>query len=321
MTPDLFNRDAFMSNPLPHSTSNTLSPEFDDILTISTVSATADNDIVIVDYSDVKNEIENNPHNSGTNSYLKLPSIMTSSSVSTSSKSSLINRFLRNVTQKKILEATIKKNSFFQSKLKNEAKLFSGDLYVKGVKPQNEEFVRNLNDEIDMEVEMGCNSLEFEEQEVGGMKSNRSSMYSEASDDDLNYEPGIGEMRIDLFKRRNLKLFRDENELMMKAFKLYTGYSTDGLMCAVLVFLTDKTIYVAELARNELSNKFVLPYAELDVILMGPMGNTVLLSNTARDMQNVLLTCGSYPAEKLISSLEMCARRGGFCLPAVGQLL
>jgi PH domain len=37
-------------------------------------------------------------------------------------------------------------------------------------------------------------------------------------------------------------------------------------------------------------------------------------------MQNVLLTCGSYPAEKLISCLEMCARRGGFCLPAVGQL-
>lgn len=37
-------------------------------------------------------------------------------------------------------------------------------------------------------------------------------------------------------------------------------------------------------------------------------------------MQQVLLTCGPYPAEKLISSLEMCSRRGGFNLPAVGEL-
>lgn len=53
-------------------------------------------------------------------------------------------------------------------------------------------------------------------------------------------------------------------------------------MSAVLVFLTDKTIYVVGHGRNKLSNRFVLPYAELDVILMGPMGNTVLLSNMAR---------------------------------------
>lgn len=320
MTPDLFNRDAFMSNSPILPLSNALSQEFDDIF--NTISpndkmATVD-DIVIVDYSDVKNDIENN-QNSNNNSYLKLPSLMTSST--SSSKSSLINRFLRNVTQKKILEATIKKNSFFQSKLKNEARLFSGDLFVKGVKVKDEDFVKNLNDEIDMEVEMGCNSLDFEEEAMNkSSPSNRSSVCSEGGGGDLNYDRGIGEMRIDLFRRRNLKLFRDESETMMKAFKLYTGYSNDGIMCAVLAVLTDTTIYIVELVRNELCNKFVLPYAELDVILMGPMGNTVLLSNTARDMQNVLLTCGTYPAEKLISSLEMCARRGGFILPAVGQL-
>lgn len=37
-------------------------------------------------------------------------------------------------------------------------------------------------------------------------------------------------------------------------------------------------------------------------------------------MQQVLLTCGSQSAEKLIASLEMCSRRGGFQLPAVGEL-
>lgn len=37
-------------------------------------------------------------------------------------------------------------------------------------------------------------------------------------------------------------------------------------------------------------------------------------------MQQVLLAGGPYPADGLVSSLEMCARRGGSILPAVGQL-
>lgn len=53
---------------------------------------------------------------------------------------------------------------------------------------------------------------------------------------------------------------------------------------------------------------------------IGPHGNTVLLSNGARDMQQVLLAGGPYPADGLVSSLEMCARRSGASLPAIGQL-
>lgn len=53
---------------------------------------------------------------------------------------------------------------------------------------------------------------------------------------------------------------------------------------------------------------------------MGPYGNTVLLSNVSRDMQQVLLAGGPYPADSLVASLEMCSRRGGTILPAVGQL-
>lgn len=39
-------------------------------------------------------------------------------------------------------------------------------------------------------------------------------------------------------------------------------------MTPVIVFLTDKTLYVTDLIRNRLFNKFVLPYTELDVILV-----------------------------------------------------
>lgn len=37
-------------------------------------------------------------------------------------------------------------------------------------------------------------------------------------------------------------------------------------------------------------------------------------------MQQVLLAGGPYPADGLVSSLEMCVRRSGASLPAIGQL-
>lgn len=55
---------------------------------------------------------------------------------------------------------------------------------------------------------------------------------------------------------------------LLQVFKLYTGYNLLGHMTPVLVFLTNKTLYVTDLVRNRLCNKFVLPYTELDVILV-----------------------------------------------------
>lgn len=53
---------------------------------------------------------------------------------------------------------------------------------------------------------------------------------------------------------------------------------------------------------------------------LGPYGNTVLLCNGDRDMQQVLLAGGPNQANSLVSSLEICARRGGLQLPSIGQL-
>lgn len=53
---------------------------------------------------------------------------------------------------------------------------------------------------------------------------------------------------------------------------------------------------------------------------LGPHGNTVLLCNGDRDMQQVLLAGGPNQANLLVSSLEICARRGGLQLPSIGQL-
>lgn len=208
ISPDLFNSQG--------SPRNLLSEEFDDILTITTEhtdkSNDLSNDIVIVDYSDiVKSETATNNVNTTINNYyLKLPSIMTSSTTSTASKTSLINRFLRNVTQKKIMEATIKKNNFFQAKLNNEKKLFGGNLYVKGAKPKNYDLINELNAEIAMEVEMGSSDLEFKINE-----DYRAIDLLRKCNVDDSYD-GVGEIKTDLFDIGKLQILRNPSEVLMK---------------------------------------------------------------------------------------------------------
>ncbi|XP_040171305.1 uncharacterized protein LOC120904891 isoform X2 [Anopheles arabiensis] len=249
----------------------------------------------------------------------------TASSASTASKSSLINRFLRNVTQKKILEATIKQNPFFQSKLNGERRLFE-NLCPRGpARPINRELVEDLNAEIAMEIELSSSACQLDRIQLNDTYAQSGAeSASPFALGGVKFDGGgigVGELPVELFSvGPRLSIYRNDSEVLMKVFKLFNGYSREGYMTPVLVFLTDRTLYVTDQVRNKLCNKFVLPYAELDVILVGPYGNTVLLSNSARDMQQVLLAGGPYPAEGLVSSLELCARRGGSVLPAVGQL-
>ncbi|TDG46963.1 hypothetical protein AWZ03_006667 [Drosophila navojoa] len=281
------------------SKSTMLSEEFDDILTITTTTDTAnerpstESDLVIVDYNDVDY------------AHLLKPPVPPA-------KTSLINRFLRNVTQKKILESSIRKNDFFADKLRSEHKHLGSNLYVRGVRPKNYELIDDLNAEIAMEIEMSGANSPRRELAVG--------MDLDLPGDVSRFDLGIGEISIDIFNGKHLPLLREPNEQLLKVFKLYTGYSREGFMTPVLVLLTDKTLYVTDLVRNCLCAKFVLAYKDLDVILMGPFGNTVLLSNSMRDMQQVLLAGGPYPADALVANLELCARRSGSTLPAVGQL-
>ncbi|XP_037821636.1 serine-rich adhesin for platelets isoform X4 [Lucilia sericata] len=302
LSPDIYNNYMGARGGCGRDSKSTiLSEEFDDILTITTDTERNESDIVIVDYHDVS---DRQSAMADYNNLLKPPS-------QPPAKTSLINRFLRNVTQKKILESSIRRNNFFAHKLKNEQKLLTGNLYVKGAKPRNLELIDDLNAEIAMEIEMSG---------VNSPRKELTSLDADLPGDLSRFELGIGEISIDVFAGVQLHILRDESEQLMKVFKLYTGYSKEGYMTPVLVLLTDKTLYVTDLVRNRLCSKFVLAYKDLDVILMGPYGNTVLLSNNNRDMQQVLLAGGPYPAAGLVANLELCARRSGSTLPAVGQL-
>uniref|UniRef100_A0A1Q3FD37 Putative pleckstrin similarity domain protein n=1 Tax=Culex tarsalis TaxID=7177 RepID=A0A1Q3FD37_CULTA len=328
MSPDLFNPAAIGVGGRHHHLVN-LADEFDDILTVTTSNDTdkdSTTDLVILDYPSTSSTPTPEAGGEVPAEKLVLPSsrryipMTASTSSASTSKSSLINRFLRNVTQKKILEATIKQNSFFQSKLSTERKLFES-LVPKGVKALNRDLIEDLNAEIAMEIELSSSACQLDRIQLNEAHLDQGGYGLSLGE--IKFDGGgvgVGEIPVDIFNGNRLHIFRNENEVLMKAFKLYNGYSREGYMTPVLVLLTDKTLYVTDQVRNRLCNKFVLPYSELDVILVGPYGNTVLLSNSARDMQQVLLAGGPYPADGLVSSLELCARRGGSVLPAIGQL-
>lgn len=192
LSPDLFGGQ----RPTPHPMA-LITAEFDDLLTVTTTSTDGEineSEIEMVDHSTV-NEImlqaqreEASASTSNSNNFLRLPS----------SKSSLINRFLRNVTQKKINDATVKKNNILSAKYREQPKLFN-DLYVKPTKPIDLDSAADLNAEIAMEIEMNNRpSSEIDQIKAG------------------DFGAGVGEISADLFEASNLHFLRDEREKLIK---------------------------------------------------------------------------------------------------------
>lgn len=195
LSPDLFGGQRPAPNPMALITA-----EFDDLLTITTTSNDIEineSEIEIVDHSTVNEAImqaqKEESAASTSNNLLRLPS----------SKSSLINRFLRNVTQKKINDATVKKNNILSAKYREPPKLFN-NLYVKPAKPINFDSVADLNAEIAMEIEMNVQS----ENETEMIDAN-------------DFGIGVGEISADLFEINNLHFLRDDKEKVIKVCNFY----------------------------------------------------------------------------------------------------
>lgn len=195
--------DLFCAQKEPVNTMVLLNEEFDDLLTITTTTESElnENEIEIVDYS-ASMGTESRPSSSlneqraeTSNHFLRPPS----------SKSSLINRFLRNVTQKKINDATIKKNNILSAKYRVEPKLFR-NLYVKLNRPVDTDMIADFNAEIAAEIEThnsACNSP---------VKTKK----DETLKPDEQFGIGVGEVPIDIFDRNYLHILRDDKEILMK---------------------------------------------------------------------------------------------------------
>lgn len=144
------------------------------------------------------------------------------------SKSSLLNRFLRSITEKKFEKKTKKKSTK------------PSPLYIKGAVVDASKF-EDFND-----------LLEKEMNENGEV-------------DEWNDEK-IGVELYDLFKRT---IFRDKNEILYKVYKVSSSYMTNGESKPMLALLTNNTLYLTGMKANyKYSNQFVIPYTELDVIMV-----------------------------------------------------
>ncbi|EFA03830.1 uncharacterized protein prd1 [Tribolium castaneum] len=189
------------------------------------------------------------------------------------SKSSLINRFLRNVTLKKMLDAKA------QNKQKNCRKYMG--LYVKGVK-----FEYKGRDEVDEALEREI---------LKGME------VAQSSEDVVDKKFGM---------QLKKEIFRSRMERLIRIFPVRSAYATNGESKPLLLILSDTTLYITGIKLgNSLCNHFVLPYTELNTILIGPSAQTIHLSNYDKDMQCIITTgCGKITGD-IVGQLEVAMRR------------
>lgn len=202
------------------------------------------------------------------------------------SKTSLINRFLRNVTVKKMLDMKLMR--------KEQAHKNYLSLYVKNVKPLPDCNV-DINNQIEKEI----------------LTNYREKQTSEQRLDKLT----ISQIKV--------QLFREQSEILLHHFLLHSAYTTTGEHKPLIFLLSSNTLYIASIKPNATyCNHFVLPYAELNTVLIGPNAQTIHMANYDGDMQCIVTTGCATLTNKLMACLEMSMRRDVKrpTLPAVKQL-
>ncbi|CAL7952396.1 unnamed protein product [Xylocopa violacea] len=200
------------------------------------------------------------------------------------SKTSLLSRFLKSITERKF---EVKRSKKTQK---------PNPLYIKGVKANYDSF-KDFNDNLDREIQ---ENVAAEKQEFSGEK--------------------VSLKLRELFKKY---IYRDKTEELYKVYKVRSSYMTNGESKPMIALLTDKTLYLTGSKMDHTySNQFVIPYNELDVIMVGPNAQTILISNADYEMQYLFSTGSSQTTSELIAHLEMAMRRSPIKprLPAVKEL-
>ncbi|OXU18099.1 hypothetical protein TSAR_007610 [Trichomalopsis sarcophagae] len=201
------------------------------------------------------------------------------------SKTSLLSRFLRSITERKF---ELKKDKKSQPRI--------SPLYIKGAKINQQE-IKDFDEALEKEIQ---ENVTAGKREFSGEK--------------------ISLKLREVFKRN---IYRDKTEELYKVYKVRSSYMTNGESKPMLALLTDKTLYLTgQKGEHTYSNQFVIPYNELDVIMIGPNAQTILISNADYEMQYLFSTGSSQTTSELITHLEIAMRRSPSKprLPAVKEL-
>ncbi|XP_072944565.1 uncharacterized protein prd1 [Epargyreus clarus] len=212
-----------------------------------------------------------------------------------SNKSALLNRYLKNVCQRKDLELKIKNNKFFQFKLRMEKQFPSIIFPFKDVSETFRISAERMSRLIDKEV----------------IENKRLSVRLLTADEPSYFDSFEDNVAIECSEKLRLQIFSYPNETLNRMMKVQSPYSMeDGSWTPLLVFITDYALYVAGLKPGGMEYEILcrLPHNELDAIAVGPEAQYIQIIDVAGNIACSVVTGESSLGARLASSLEWSAR-------------
>lgn len=212
-----------------------------------------------------------------------------------SNKSALLNRYLKNVCQRKDLELKIKNNKFFQLKLKLEKHFPSIIFPFKDISETFKVSAQRMARLIDKEV----------------IENKRLSVRLLTAEEPSYFDSFEDNVAIECNEKLRLKIFTYPNETLNRMMKVQSPYSMeDGSWVPLLVFITDYALYVARVKSGGTEYEILcrLPHDELDAIAVGPEAQYVQVIDIAGNIACSVITAEATLGARLASSLEWSAR-------------
>ncbi|CAK1555868.1 unnamed protein product [Leptosia nina] len=212
-----------------------------------------------------------------------------------SNKSALLNRYLKNVCQRKDLELKIRNNKFYQTKLRLE-KHFPCIVYpFKHVSETFRASAERMSRLIDKEV----------------IENKRLSVRLLTADEPSYFDSFEDNVAIECNEKLRLQIFSHPNETLNRMMKVQSPYNMeDGSWTPLLVFITDYALYVASVKPGGTEYDMIcrLPHNELDAIAVGPEAQYIQVIDTAGNIACSVVTGEASLGARLASSLEWSAR-------------
>ncbi|CAH0694526.1 unnamed protein product [Spodoptera exigua] len=212
-----------------------------------------------------------------------------------SNKSALLNRYLKNVCQRKDLELKIKNNKFFQFKLRMEKHFPSIIFPMKEVSDTFHVSAERMSRLIDKEV----------------IENKRLSVRLLTADEPSYFDSFEDNVAIECNEKLRLQIFSYPNETLNRMMKVKSPYNMDdGSWTPLLVFITDYALYVASVkpGGTEYDMLCRLPHNELDAIVVGPEAQYIQILDIAGNIACSIITGEASLGARFASSLEWSAR-------------
>ncbi|XP_049875998.1 uncharacterized protein LOC126373764 [Pectinophora gossypiella] len=212
-----------------------------------------------------------------------------------SNKSALLNRYLKNVCQRKDLELKIKNNKFYQFKLMMEKRFPSIIFPFKDVSETFPISAERMSRLIDKEV----------------IENKRLSVRLLTADEPSYFDSFEDNVAIECNEKLRLKIFTYPNETLNRMMKVQSPYNMeDGSWTPMLVFITDYALYVASVRPGGTEYDIIcrLPHNELDAIAVGPEAQYIQVIDVAGNIACSVVTAEASLGARLASSLEWSAR-------------